>query len=236
MNFADIHFHALSGSDDGAKTESDMFAIVDAAYAEGTRHLCLTPHYHPGYYGHNRERSGAAFETLTRYAKEKYPDLTLAIGNEIHYGSGCEHWLTDGECRTMNGTDYVLIDFSYGESARVIADALNRLLNTGYRPILAHAERYTDIRGDLAFIDDMRQNGVLIQLDADSLLGGFGPLAKRFCRAMLKRRLVDFISSDAHDVDKRPPLMRPAYDYIVKKHGQQYADAVCRDNALALIF
>lgn len=48
MFFTDIHIHALYGVDDGAKTEAEMQAIVDASYADGIRTLCVTPHFHPG--------------------------------------------------------------------------------------------------------------------------------------------------------------------------------------------
>lgn len=55
----------MFGVDDGAKDEDEMLAILDAAYQSGTRLLCCTPHFHPGYWGHNRERSAAAYDRLT---------------------------------------------------------------------------------------------------------------------------------------------------------------------------
>ena len=51
MALADIHIHLLFGVDDGAKDEDEMHAILDAAYQAGTRVLCCTPHFHPGYFG-----------------------------------------------------------------------------------------------------------------------------------------------------------------------------------------
>lgn len=50
MALADIHIHLLFGVDDGAKDEDEMHAILDAAYQAGTRVLCCTPHFHPGYF------------------------------------------------------------------------------------------------------------------------------------------------------------------------------------------
>ena len=48
VDFADIPFHGLWGVDDGPETEAEMYQLLDAAYAEGTRWLCVTPHFHPG--------------------------------------------------------------------------------------------------------------------------------------------------------------------------------------------
>ena len=53
MDFSDLHIHILCGVDDGAKTEADMYAMADAAYSGGTRIICATPHFHPGYFGDN---------------------------------------------------------------------------------------------------------------------------------------------------------------------------------------
>lgn len=111
VTFADIHTHLLSGVDDGAKDEDEMLAILDAAYQSGTRLLCCTPHFHPGYWGHNRERSAAAYDRLTAAARDRYPDLRLHLGNELRYSPECVSWLRDGDCRTLGQTRCVLVDF-----------------------------------------------------------------------------------------------------------------------------
>lgn len=236
MIFSDIHQHALYGCDDGASTKEEMLRIVDAAYADGTRYLCLTPHFHPKYYGDNRGRSDAAFAELCEYCGEKYPDLVLAIGNELHYDLNFSSWISEGRCRTLGGTDFVLIDFSFGEKKKVIESALNSLMNAGYAPVLAHAERYVHLRGEWRLIDSLRSRGVLIQLDAQSLFGESGLAVKRFSHGLLRRRMIDFVSSDAHGVDSRPPELSRAYEVIARRHSQEYADIICLENAKRLVF
>ena len=111
MQFSDIHIHALYDCDDGAKSPEHMYKMIDAAYVDGTRYICLTPHYNPGYFKENAEKSQKSFETLLEYANKKYPDLCLVLGNELRYAAGCVEWLTDGRCRCMNNSKYVLVDF-----------------------------------------------------------------------------------------------------------------------------
>lgn len=132
----------MFGVDDGAKDEDEMLAILDAAYQSGTRLLCCTPHFHPGYWGHNRERSAAAYDRLTAAARDRYPDLRLHLGNELRYSPGCVSWLREGDCRALGQTRCVLADFSSDAPARLIESGLGSLLNAGYTPVLAHAERY----------------------------------------------------------------------------------------------
>lgn len=227
MQFADLHMHALYGVDDGAKTKSDMFAMVDAAYADGTRYLCVTPHFHPGYYKSSGEHTASAFKELQAYAAQRYADLHLALGNELHYSKDCISWLADGLCRTLNNTEYVLVDFNMAEEPRTITKGLHQLLNAGYTPVLAHAERYTKLHWALKEVKEYSAAGVLIQLDTQSLTGEFGLLARERSKAMIKLGLADFVSSDAHNGSTRPPQMAAAYAYITQKFGTDTADALC---------
>lgn len=233
MKFADIHIHALYGSDDGPKTEQQMQELVDAAYADGTRVLCLTPHYHPGYFGENRDASQQAFEALTAYAREKYPDLELYLGNELRYSRGCGEWLETGACRTLNRTDHVLVDFYHDEPQKNIVRALERLMNAGYTPVLAHVERYREI--STATARELARKGIWLQIDVQSLFGGYGLGAQLRAKALLKAGLVDIVSSDAHDLSRRRPELSKGYQYVTRKYGEEYANAVFYENAVGLL-
>ena len=235
MFYADIHSHSLYGVDDGAKTQEDMQAMLDAAYADGSRDLCFTPHFHLGYFGDNIRERDTAFSEAKEYAKIKFPDMRLYLGNELRYSRECISWLEDGLCLTLNGTRCVLVDFSETERAGTIADGINRLLNAGYTPVLAHAERYELLSPGLREVQSFRQKGVLIQLDSQSLLGDFGPGVKRRAKAMLRRGYVDFISTDAHSLRHRPPEMNGAFQFIERKYGRICGESLCRDNALKLL-
>ena len=235
MEYTDIHIHALFGVDDGAKTEEEMYAIVDQAYRDGARTLCLTPHFHPGYFGDHTDKADAAFALLCQYAQKRYPELCLCLGNELRYSRDCVSWLEEGRCRTLNQTRYVLVDFSEREEERIVVTGLERLLNAGYVPVLAHAERYLNLDPEMRRLREFRENGVLIQVDVQSVFGGFGFRTKRRAKAILSSHLADFVASDAHDVTQRPPGLSAGHRYIAKKCGMVYADAVCRENALRML-
>lgn len=235
MPFADIHIHVLYGVDDGAETEAEMHAMVDAAYADGVRIICATPHFHPGYFGNHNDQIEAAFQALTDYARQRYPQMEFCLGNELRYSCDCVSWLQSGQCRTLNGTQYVLVDFSDEEEQQRISDGLDQLLNAGYRPVLAHVERYRTLFGQLKMIRTFQDNGVLLQVDAQALLGNFGFMIRRQSKAMLSAGLIDLIGSDGHDLVHRPPELSKCFQYIQKKCGTDYAEALCWNNALRLL-
>jgi protein-tyrosine phosphatase len=232
MPFADIHIHALCGVDDGAKTDEDMFAIIDAAYADGTRLMCVTPHFNPGMFGEHHERTVHMFEKLKSYVSEKYPDLALFLGNEIRYAPSCHNWIYDGVCFSLGDTKYVLMEFSYSDGSAKIINGLEKMFNSGFIPILAHAERYP--RLSIPEIRALRDNGVLIQVDSMSLLRDFGFSEWFRSKRILKERLADFVSSDAHDLTSRPPELSPSFEYVKKKFGERYAKAIFYENACEL--
>ena len=109
--FFDLHSHILCGVDDGAIDQETMYAMLDMAYADGVRALCLTPHYSPYHYGDTFDRSEGSFALLSEYAREHYPDLQLFMGHELGYYHGCEEALRSGRCRMLAGSRYVLVDF-----------------------------------------------------------------------------------------------------------------------------
>ncbi len=235
MEFADLHIHALYGVDDGAKTEAEMRQMIDASYADGVRAVCLTPHFHPGYFGDNFERINDAYSVLQEYVRRQYPGLQVSLGNELRYSKGCIRWLEDGRCRTINRTRYVLVDFSERESGRGIVTGLECILSAGYIPILAHAERYAGLAAGLQDIRQLRENGVVVQVDIQSPGGGFGWRLARRARILLANHMADMVATDAHDLTKRPPGWKNGYRYLLKNYGEGYTEALCRGNALQIL-
>lgn len=235
ISFADIHNHMLFGIDDGAQTEPEMTQLIDASYADGVRCLCFTPHYHPGYFGKNLERIATSFDRAEQYAAERYPDLCLFLGNELRYERSWTNWLEHGSCRTLNSTDYLLVDFLYSESAENIMDAMLRVLNAGYKPVLAHVERYEKFHRSFVEIERLKSWGVVLQVDAQSPLGGLGRGSKIRSRKLLDAYLIDLIASDAHDLSQRPPQLSACYDYVSNRCGKEYADDLFWNNPLHIL-
>lgn len=75
-----------------------------------------------------------------------------------------------------------------------------------------------------------------MQVDTQSVLGGFGYLTQRQSSYLLKNRLVDLICSDGHDVRKRPPQLSQCYQIVQKRYGQNYASALFCNNGKKLMY
>lgn len=233
--FADLHTHILPGADDGAATVQDAWELVRLAHANGTRTLFLTPHYRGVYRKNTPAALRETFSVFSQIIREEFPDMRLYLGSEVHYESAAPEKLAEGRILSLNGSDYVLLEFSSASLRSQIITGVSETLRHGFTPIIAHAERYRAFLDDGALIDEVLDMGALIQLNADSVMGNLGFRVKRFCHRLLKAGKVHFIASDAHDAKRRPPLLRNCYLSIHKKYGEQYAAELFFDNVEAII-
>lgn len=235
MYFSDIHIHALPGVDDGAQNIDDMKKIISRSYQDGTRVICFTPHYHPGYFGNNRDKILKSYDITAKYILENYPDLQCFLGNELRYSPECIEWLQNGDCKTLNNSRYVLVDFSELEEERVITSALYNLLNSGWKPVLAHVERYISLHKKINLIRKYRDNGILLQSDTQSIFRGFGFRVEHQCKKLLSEHIIDVFSSDAHNCNSRPPEMKSCFTIVSKKYGKDYAIGLFYKNAINIL-
>ncbi len=228
--YTDIHSHMLSGTDDGASDEREMYAMLDISYRTGTRRLCLTPHFNKVLWNNNRMAADKAFSSLQAYAAEKYPDMSLHMGNELFYCENGTEYLGTGECRTLNGTRFVLVDFHSGALWFEIRNALLGLVNSGYIPVFAHVERYYCIKSPFNSLKELREFGVMVQINSTSVCGSWGKDLQKKSLKIIKRGLCDVIASDAHSTNERNPDLGGAAALIKKKFGEEYAVKLFQKN------
>ena len=223
MFYTDMHSHILFGVDDGAQTEQEMYALLDASYADGVRTLCLTPHYQPTYYGENKERAAKAFRLLCDYAGKKYPDITLHLACELGYYTDCCRALDRGELPLLGGK-YVLLDFLPDVSLFTMRYAVDDLTSAGHRVLLAHIERYECLYGKEDILWEWETRGVRFQANASSFLNDADRKTKKQIKRLMKQAFIHAVASDTHDFLARPSRMRAAEQAITDRFGKDTAE------------
>jgi len=210
--------------------------MLKAAYAEGITDIIVTPHYRSGRFSGDRRKMEKMLSNMQRLAEAQGIPMNFYPGNEIYYRSGLEEKLDAGELSTLNGTRYLLVEFSPQESFLSMRNALEDLMGMDYRPILAHAERYLCLCKKPEQVSELRQMGCEIQVNAASVTGGNGFAAKRFVHKLLREEWVDYIGTDAHDADRRKPAMKKCAAQLRRKYGEEYAEALLQGNARERLF
>lgn len=229
----DLHMHVIPGVDDGALDLPMSLAMLRLAWAQGVRAVCATPH--SGAFqvlpGEVRER----FHRLRQAAAALLPELRLYLGCEVYCEVGRMAEVVDalaaGRFPTMGGTAYVLMELSPWGRAEALLPCAEALVRAGYRPILAHAERYACLQGDLTRIDQFRAMGGTVQLNAYSLAEEEDSAIRAWAQQLVKTRRADYLGTDAHRTYHRPPRVQAGLDWLYAAAERPYADALAWGNA-----
>ncbi|SEG13473.1 protein-tyrosine phosphatase [Eubacterium ruminantium] len=232
----DMHDHIVPGVDDGSQSMEESMALIDMEYKEGVRKIICTPHYIRGQNRYEYAGLEESFEKLRQKVSEKYPDMELYLGNEVLIENGITDDIRSGGLiHSMAGGKYMLFEFNIRIPYHELYDAIKAVVETRVRPIIAHVERYRCLVGHLDRIEELKSQGLLLQINADSLEGGLFDENTRWCKKLISGGYIEFISSDCHDPENRIPSFKAARTWIRKKLGEDMEDALFRGNAEKVI-
>ena len=241
FEMADIHTHILGGVDDGAKNSDEMKEMLDIAYNDGIRHICFTPHFKIYHFRNEGEINAynskieESFDKAVEYAKEKYPDLSVYLGNEVMYHSGVIDSSDSKLCKRINGGSYMLVEFQPNISIYDMRNAVSKILRKGFIPVIAHIERYDELVKKPNFAWELKQYGALLQVNASTVVKAKLGKTASFLKFLFKKSYVDVIASDSHSTDVYKPILSRARDKIIRKYGENVAKRVLLDTPLAII-
>ena len=233
MEIIDIHTHVLPGIDDGAENWDMSMEMLKIEWDSGVRRVIATPHFLPW----KSQISPNKIRRLCREAQEKFSEqygfkMRIYPGEELYYHSELLDDLRNGKAMTMNGTNFVLVEFGVMVQFGDLMYAVQKLQRAGYTFILAHYERYKALR-DEGHIEELLDRGVLLQSNLEALEGGiFDPEVRRI-KKHYKKGYISFAASDMHDISSRPPIQSSSVNRLTKSLGQAEAKRVLNDNAHA---
>jgi protein-tyrosine phosphatase len=228
----DIHTHVLAGLDDGACSLEEGVAMLRIAAESGTTDLVATPH------------ANLQFRFDPAAIDARLSELSLAAGNAVRLHRGCDFHLYFDNIQdalahpakyTINGGSYLLVEFPDVLIANTTDEVFHRLLQAGMIPIITHPERNFLLHRRMEQMAGWVAAGCLIQVTAQSFLGRFGSEARNVARELMRRDMVHFVASDAHDAEDRTPSLREAYRHVSNKYGAARAERLFIHNPGAVI-
>jgi len=229
IGMTDMHCHIIPGVDDGA-SEKEVRRLLQMEYDSGVRTIILTPHYRKGMFETDLETVIKQAMLVKQTALDMGLDMEIYLGCEYHANNDMIEELNQIECYRMNGGKYVLVEFSSGHSYMKIRNWIYQLITSGYKPIIAHVERYPMVTDKLEKLEELIRLGAKLQVSSGAVIGQHGFGARLFTRKLLKKHMVHFIGSDTHDTKDRKPNLDLCATYVAKKMGETYAREIFIDN------
>lgn len=234
FELADIHCHLMPYVDDGAYDEEESLELMKLEAAQGVRSICLTPHLRADMFESSDESVAEHFAMVQRLAEEAALPLTLSCSREYHYDRIFRSRLESGNLRPLGEGKHLLVEFGGRHGAAEMLEAVALVQEAGWKPLLAHVERYAPLQ-DPGFAWELRSSGALLQVNAGSVLGREGLRQKQLVKKLLQKELVDVIASDAHDVRIRTPELELCARQIEKKYGRSLAQRLLCDSPKAIL-
>ncbi len=227
----DIHSHIIYDVDDGSKNFETTKEALKILKKNNVQKILCTPHFSSF---KNYEKIAKTFLFMKKGFKMHNIDLYLGFEFKLTYEN--LNILKENRIKTIN--NYLLVELSRNEdiSEEQIIDMIDELFDIGYKVILVHPEFYINYR-NLSFIKKLRENDVIIQIDATSILKGTkDKKVYNFAHLLLKNNLVDIVASDYHDnIIRSYDKFEDAFNLIKKKYNINMANELFYENPKIIV-
>lgn len=104
---------------------------------------------------------------------------------------------TDKIPLTLPGNQ-LLVEMSYQYERQDLYEHLFQLQLRGFKPILAHPERYTYYHDKLPTYKEIKDRGCLLQVNLLSLGGYYGEKVRKVAHYLVKEGMIDYVGTDLH--------------------------------------
>ncbi|MFD0988672.1 tyrosine-protein phosphatase [Mariniflexile jejuense] len=198
--FVDIHNHILPGIDDGAKTIKESLLLIKGLKELGVRQFIPTPHVMQDFYPNTDESIGDAYQLLLEnIPKAVQAAITINPAAEYMLDNNFEKLLDDGHLFTLKG-NYLLIEMSYFQPPINLEILIFKIKTKGYKPVLAHPERYAFYHNNLEYYHKLKALGCFFQLNLLSVSNHYGQGVETTANYLIDKNLIDFVGTDVHNL------------------------------------
>lgn len=227
--YIDIHCHLINEVDDGAKNLEQSLRELIIAHRIGLKKIICTSHICHGQ-NDRLNKIKTNFDILKEYGKKL--NIDLYFGNEILYNHDIPNLLKSGKISSLNNSNYILVEFKRSENRDFedILSCLEDLIDNGYVVVLAHPELYHSYN-KLKYIKALKKEGILLQLDAKSILKRRNRKVYKFSKKLLRKKLIDFVASDNHcNKERNYYTFKKAYKKIKRRYNKEYVNDIFYNN------
>lgn len=193
----DIHSHLIPNIDDGCTNLDHSLKCIENLKALGFNKIVTTPHIMANVYPNTPETINEGLKVLRTALQEKNIAIQIEAAAEYKVDELFAEYLEADNLLTF-GDNYVLIELSFVGPPLNLEEVIFTMRTKGYKPILAHPERYRYWNDKLHKIEHLRAIGCLLQLNLMSLVGQYGLPSKIAAQKLLSNNQIDFLGTDLH--------------------------------------
>lgn len=209
-NYVDIHSHLLYGIDDGAQTPEDTLYLISGLQKLGIKQFVTTPHIIQYVWENTTKTINNRHEDVQKLLAENESIVPIKAAAEYLMDEHFVELFQTNQLLTLKD-NYVLVEMSYINAPIQLYNILFDLQVAGYKPLLAHPERYQFLHNNYNEYTKLKKAGCEFQLNLLSLVGYYGEGVFETAKKLLKDGFITYTGTDTHH---KKHLQ--AYDNLVK--------------------
>lgn len=220
----DIHSHILAGIDDGSPDIATSLKLVKGLFDLGYRRLVATPHVIGDFYRNN--------PIIINKELERLKNACAQAGINIELSAAAEYMLDDYFLQILKQEDqilpvyqnFILTELPYTVMPMNVNEIVFEIITAGYKPILAHPERYFYYHKDFDEYFRLKELGFLLQVNLLSVTGYYGAPVAKAAKFIFENELADFVGTDMHHVRHLETLSSKESNAVLNKYlrGKSY--------------
>lgn len=194
----DFHSHLIPNIDDGSKSMEESIQMLKTFKKLGYQKVITTPHVMSDFYKNESATILDGRDQIRKQLKELKIDIEFEAAAEYYLDESLEDKIAQGDILTF-GDKYVLFELPFFSEPPNLSQIIFQFQTNGYKPILAHPERYGFWYKDFEKYRELKDKGVLLQLNILSLIGHYSPETQKISEKLIKEDLISFLGSDCHN-------------------------------------
>jgi len=194
----DMHSHLLAGLDDGVKSHDEAVELIQYFHRLGYNKIITTPHIMSDYYRNEPEQILSKAVELNKILEENQIAVTVKAAAEYYLDENLATIINEEKRLLTLGENYLLFETNFFSEPYHLNEFIFNAITQGYKPVLAHPERYQYMT--MAKAEELRDRGVLLQLNIPSVAGYYGKPIERMAVKFIELGWVDFVGSDCHNL------------------------------------
>lgn len=163
----------------------------------GYRKVITTPHIMGDYYQNSKETILPALDLVREALHKNNIELEIEAAAEYYLDAEFQDKLRSKDLMTF-GDNYLLFEVSYLNAPENLAENIFNIQMAGYKPVLAHPERYPFWYNSFEKYEELFDKGVILQLNINSLTGHYSPATKKIAEKMIDKGMISLLGTDCH--------------------------------------
>ena len=197
---SDMHSHLIPGIDDGAQDMDQTIAMLAKFESLGYKKVVTTPHIMTDSFPNNPEIILSGLEKVKNEIKKVGIEIEIEAAAEYYFDETLMPKIKNKELLTF-GDNYVLVEFAFHSPPQFLDQLFFELKTHGYRPVIAHFERYLYYLSKIDKAEKWRSEGINIQINLNSLFGQYGPEVQKQAEKLIDEGQFDFVGTDCHRIE-----------------------------------